>query len=640
MSDTGTGTGKREGRFLRWPEGAKRAALIRAALAFMAVQLLYWLLVSPYVFAPPPPLPGSIEVSAPLYATLAAPDPALLAKAAFKPAELPIEDCCEPGYRAVRLSFDQPAAPAASLGVVPRIGADNYRMLVNGSPIYADGSMTLPRVTYAGNVRRVFHVPGGVLKPGKNTLDFILVRDDGAPFFFVGGAAIGDYDALRAAYASRSFTLNDYLIISISIGAVIALLVFTVWVRGGRRAALWWMLAVVLAWTMRLLYFYVTEPPIHGVQRMFYLFACVGFVPVAWLNLANHWIGRPWKWIPRVSLAGYAGLLAVIGTIFAFGLWSKVDTVDLVTQWFVLAVTVSAAALFVVRVARDPGRDFWETAIFGLCLSLMAWDAIGALAGFESDQHSNRAMPFLTLGIVAAYLARNIRLFQSSAQLNTMLEGQLTERTAALEAAHVREKEMVRDQAHGAERQRIMRDMHDGLGSQLMSMLLMAKRGEAKPPVIADGLQAVIDEMRLMIDSMDSVGESLSSALSIFRERTQSRVEGAGFAFDWSNTAEVLPDYGPRDVLQIFRILQEAVVNALKHSGGSSIAVRIAPAAAPFALRIEVADNGGGMKGANSRGRGLVNMAARAESLGGKLTVESDAGTRVLLDLPAESARA
>jgi two-component system sensor histidine kinase UhpB len=617
----------------------RRAALVKTALAFLAGQLVYWLVLSPLLFSRPPPLPDGIELGAPLYAKLSSPDPALLAQARFKPVELPIEDCCDPGYRAVRVTFDRPAG-AEPLGIVPTIGADNYRMLVNGSTIYAEGSMTLPGIAYNGNVRKVFRIPEAVLRPGANTLDFILVRDGGAPYFFVGRQRIGSYEALSAAFASRSFTLGDYLIISIAIGGVVALLVFVVWVRGNRQPALFWMLAVVLAWTLRLLYFYLTDPPLHGVYRMFYLFACVGFLPVAWLNLANHWTGPPSKWIGRASLAGYAGLLAVIGAIFAFGLWSKVDTVDLVTQWFVLFVALSAAALFAVRLVRDPGRDAWETAIFGLCLTLMAWDAIGALAGFDSDQHSNRAMPFLTLGIVAAYLARNVRLFRSSAQLNTLLEGQLAERTLALEAAHLREKEMVRDQAHGQERQRIMRDMHDGLGSQLMSMLLMAKRGKSEPGTIADGLQSVIDEMRLMIDSMDSVGESFASALAVFRERTQTRVEGAGFAFAWANGAAELPDYGPRDVLQVTRILQEAVANALKHSGGDLIEVRIAPGTDGFALRIMVADNDGGMKASNARGRGLVNMTARAESLGGKLAIDETGGTRVTLDLPLHSLRA
>ncbi len=107
-------------------------------------------------------------------------------------------------------------------------------------------------------------------------------------------------------------------------------------------------------------------------------------------------------------------------------------------------------------------------------------DAVSTLFDLPFVQHVNRAMPFLVLGLVAAFLARNVRLFQSSASLNTMLEQQLTERTVELEAAHARETELVRDQAT-RERQRIMRDMHDGLGSQLMSMLLAARRGEAEP---------------------------------------------------------------------------------------------------------------------------------------------------------------
>lgn len=48
---------------------------------------------------------------------------------------------------------------------------------------------------------------------------------------------------------------------------------------------------------------------------------------------------------------------------------------------------------------------------------------------------------------------------------------------------------------------------------------------------MAEGLQSVIDEMRLMVDSMDSVGESLEAALATFRARIQPRVEAAGFAF-------------------------------------------------------------------------------------------------------------
>jgi signal transduction histidine kinase len=179
--------------------------------------------------------------------------------------------------------------------------------------------------------------------------------------------------------------------------------------------------------------------------------------------------------------------------------------------------------------------------------------------------------------------------------------------------------------------------MHDGLGSQLMSMLLAARRGVAKPAAVAEGLQSVIDEMRLLIDSMDSVGESLGSAFALFRDRLKSRVEQTGMAFHWHQDSAIeLPAMGPREVLQVFRIMQEAVTNALRHSGGSQINVTIAPSPEPGqSVRIGIADNGSGLGQANPRGKGMDSMAARAAGIGARLQVQSSsAGVSVTLDLP------
>jgi signal transduction histidine kinase len=247
-------------------------------------------------------------------------------------------------------------------------------------------------------------------------------------------------------------------------------------------------------------------------------------------------------------------------------------------------------------------------------------------------------MPLLIVGFVAAFLAGNVRLFQSSAQMNALLNRQLIERTAELESAHVRERAFVRVRAHQEERQRILRDMHDGLGSQLMSLLLAARRGEARPEVLADGLQSVVDEMRLIIDSMDSVGESLLAALSLFRDRVKPRVEEAGFQFEWRNSfGDAFPDYGPRPTLQVFRILQEAVVNAMKHSGGRHISVFVEPQAGrPNLASIRIVDDGAGMQDDAGRGRGLASMSKRAESFGARIEWKAAAptGVEVVLHLP------
>jgi two-component system sensor histidine kinase UhpB len=269
----------------------------------------------------------------------------------------------------------------------------------------------------------------------------------------------------------------------------------------------------------------------------------------------------------------------------------------------------------------------------------VAHDAATALLDLPDGEHVHRALPVLLLGFLAPFFAGNVRLFRSMSEFNQLLQTQLSERTAELEAAHVREKELVHAQALLSERQRIMRDMHDGLGSQLVSMLLSARRGVAKPETVAEGLQSVIDEMRLLIDSMDSVGESLGSALAMFRDRMKGQVEEAGMSLAWHDMSEgKLPELSPRDVLQVFRIMQEAVTNALKHSGGNVLSITISPGADPAtALRLTIADDGQGMGRVNPRGKGQASMAARARSIGGTLNVRSAAtGVQVILDVPSQ----
>jgi len=92
--------------------------------------------------------------------------------------------------------------------------------------------------------------------------------------------------------------------------------------------------------------------------------------------------------------------------------------------------------------------------------------------------------------------------------------------------------------------------------------------------------------------------------------------------------------------LQVLRILQEALTNIVKHAGARVI--RIETAADAAEVRVIVRDDGHGFAPASGAadaltGRGLVNMARRAEQLRGRVDVSSDAtGTTVTLHLPRD----
>lgn len=84
--------------------------------------------------------------------------------------------------------------------------------------------------------------------------------------------------------------------------------------------------------------------------------------------------------------------------------------------------------------------------------------------------------------------------------------------------------------------------------------------------------------------------------------------------------------------LNLFRICKEAFANVIKHSGAKTVTVAVD--IRPEKLLLTVSDDGVGLDGRKKTGRGLWNMKARAEEMGGRVTVLSDRGTRVSLELP------
>lgn len=81
--------------------------------------------------------------------------------------------------------------------------------------------------------------------------------------------------------------------------------------------------------------------------------------------------------------------------------------------------------------------------------------------------------------------------------------------------------------------------------------------------------------------------------------------------------------FGPHDALQVLRIIQESVTNAVKYSGATQIT--IATGVQDNKVFLEVSDNGRGMRDiSDSDGRGLKNMHRRAASINAGLSIDSE----------------
>jgi signal transduction histidine kinase len=240
------------------------------------------------------------------------------------------------------------------------------------------------------------------------------------------------------------------------------------------------------------------------------------------------------------------------------------------------------------------------------------------------------------LAVMAWIVTRRfVRSIDESERLNRELEDRVATKHAELERQHARTRELEREQAVVQERARLMSDMHDGIGAQLISTLSLVEHGEASKYQVAAALRECIDDLRLAIDSLEPTDGELAPVLGGLRYRLEPRLRAQGIALDWQ--VQDLPKLAcltPQNVLHVLRILQEAFTNVLKHAQARRI--RVATAVDAGCVAIEVSDDGRGFDGAPSeRGHGLDNMHRRAKAIGGKLRIGPSAvGTTLSLSLP------
>lgn len=196
-----------------------------------------------------------------------------------------------------------------------------------------------------------------------------------------------------------------------------------------------------------------------------------------------------------------------------------------------------------------------------------------------------------------------------------------------------------------AERRRIARELHDRVGSQLVTALTLSDAGQPGEPV-RTALERCLFDLRMVVDSMDADDESVTDRLARLRHRIQPALERRGIHMVWD--VQVVDDVPPLQrhcAGHLAAIVQEALSNALQHSGATQICVSVHFLAASGAWHIAISDNGRGLRmppgdGETAAGSGLAGMHWRAREAGGTLRLQSrpEGGTCVSVFVPGDAA--
>jgi DNA-binding NarL/FixJ family response regulator/anti-sigma regulatory factor (Ser/Thr protein kinase) len=203
------------------------------------------------------------------------------------------------------------------------------------------------------------------------------------------------------------------------------------------------------------------------------------------------------------------------------------------------------------------------------------------------------------------------------------------------------------------ERHRIARDLHDSVCQELYSMTLyiraaemaLGRSGRTSDDLVTrhlSGLERLAreahEDMRNLIFELHPPTLHSEGLTSVIRQHAAALSARTGLRIEVRESCDV-PGVDEDSELNAYRLVQEALHNAVKHARAESIVVEIRQDPAETStLVLQIADDGVGfdLPGARSKGVGLASMRERAEAMGGQLTITSQpkVGTTVRAVVP------
>lgn len=531
------------------------------------------------------------------------------------------------------------------------LGIDGISMAgsvyVNQALLWRDAALTEP-MSRSWNNPRWWLLPEPTLQPGLNRV-WVRVVGDAALSPGLGPLRLGAPSAVQARQASNVWRQRTVFGVALGSSAAVGGLFCVVWLLRRQEHAYGWFALMSLAWALYLATLLATDPwPFAGMDAtlaMSRLNVAVFVVyALAFCEFTFRFGGQRFARLEWV-LKGLA-VLAVAAVCLVPRAWvGPVFT----TVWLgAVALALGVCLQFqwhAWRPAEGPRQPshmllalcwlmFLGVGLHDLVVVLRHWSAHETWAALTSP-----VGVLLMALLVGARLAGGMRRVERfNDELAVSVAAARTELTDALAREHAQALRHTKLQ----ERLRIAHDLHDGLGGALVrGMALIEQSPEPLPSTrVLSLLKLMRDDLRQVIDHGSSAGASVPDTpvqwLAPLRHRFTDILDALGVACRWQIEPAWRDGVHPSALqcLALTRVVEEALSNVIKHSGARSVSVACSQPE-PRRLWLRIADDGVGFDVAAVQQAGLSvgmrSMAARAERLGGRLSVESGPGGTVVL---------
>jgi len=506
-----------------------------------------------------------------------------------------------------------------------RLGLMGNRVMAGGPwAVWVDGRLVQANLA---DWRIQWNTPMRTMLPPDATEVLVAVPYPQVQGYAIGSMFIGPADAIDQTWQLRNFWQADAPRAASLVAFLLMLMSFHLAINRRQEPVYALLTFNALAWTItNLQYFY----DFTGQDRLSQWFGAAMDVSINWAIVFNLLFAYEFEKIkvPRLRVALL--LYACGAMLITLPVWHW-DKAAMLAQHFLTAVVyLGGIAVLVWHVYRAPTREG-----VALTLSLVAQLALGVhnLLFLSNQTHPDQVFTF-PFSVVLMFLAfmyvtsrRTVLALNTSEHHQAELETQLADQKQRLAAQHASMQRLEIENSLAAQREALLQDLHDGLGSNLTSALLQARSGELTQEAALLLLQDLTDELRNLGKATPSGQPSINEVLAELRQRVQHRLSHGGIQLQWA-VDPVLPATAcanPAACQHLRALMGEAIANIIKHAQATQITVSARVQGG--IVVIEVSDNGQGFNADVAElGRGLPGMRQRALALGAALKIESAPG--------------
>lgn len=517
-------------------------------------------------------------------------------------------------------------APAEPWGLfIPRAG-NRFKVSVNGTVVGQLGSFSGDDADYSKRPHYLF-VATDLLHAGTNTLEF-QVQGELARNAGLSSVQFGPDSVVRPAFFWRELfqTWGSFAIVLVSL-ALLFLASTIGW--GVRDKSFGYFAMACLFCAARTGYALVITLPLdYRVGIFLYNMVYAGYVISITLFCLEALSRRPrWsRWL-MVALGTFGvvsvGLFAFAAQAWAWQLWTTG-----------LALYTLALTLFVISLwwrDRTPVSSSLALAS-AISLAMGLYDHLVVFYvkdGYASLTLVRFSLPVFLVAMVWVMM-RHYAEFQRRERMARERAGEeIRQHTSSLISEFETQKRAITAVAQKTERERLIMDLHDGLGLQLNTLLRTAEQTEVpgRAEMVAE-IRTAIEQLRMLVDNSSSFDGSFAELLGQLRFRMEGRLKRFGITLAWQVLFEPMQfAVDPDKATALQHLLFEIITNSMKHSGAKTVSVNVSLDQATDCITLIVEDDGVGFDTRQvSGGVGSRSIIRRVADLRGELRVRAQPG--------------